>query len=117
MFKGLTGGLGALGDMSQMLANAQKMQMRMADMQSELDRIEVEAEAGAGMVRAVCSAKGALRRIEIDDTLMSVDEKATAQDLIVAAVAAAQVKAQAKAQEEMQALASEMGLPPGMLPG
>lgn len=117
MFKNLTGGLGGLGDMAKMMARAQEMQQRMAEMQERLETIEVEGEAGAGAVRATCTAKGVLTGIAIDPEILKPEEQAVVQDLVVAAVALAQAKAQDRAKEEMAALAAEMGLPAGMLPG
>lgn len=117
MLKGLAGGLGALGDMSKMMAQAQEMQKRMAEMQAQLETIEVEGEAGAGLVKATCTAKGVLVGVAIDDSLLQPGEAETVQDLVVAAVANAQDKAQERARMEMQALADDLGLPPGVLPG
>lgn len=116
MLKGLGGGLGALGDMSKMMARAQEMQSRMAELQEKLETMEVEGVSGAGLVRASCNAKGVLRQVEVDPSLMSPGEREVLQDLVVAAVADAQAKAQERAHAEMTALAGELGLPAGMMP-
>lgn len=110
-------GLGGLGDIGKMMKQAQEMQAKMAELQQKLESIEVEGVAGAGMVRAVCTAKGVLKAVTIDPSLMKPEEAEVAQDLIVAAVSDAQAKAQERAQAEMQELTSSMGLPlpPGML--
>mgnify|MGYP006208031223 FL=1 len=47
MFKGL----GQLGDMAKLMKQAQEMQQKMLDAQSELDNVEVKGEAGGGLVR------------------------------------------------------------------
>ena len=52
--------------------------------------------------------KSTKSRVDVNDTEML-------EDLIVAAVNAAQVKAAEMMRVEMQRLASEAGLPPGML--
>lgn len=113
MFKGL----GALGDVGKMMKQAQEMQEKMAEMQARLETIEITGEAGAGLVTATCSAKGALKAVHIDPSLLKPEEAAVAQDLIVAAVADAQSKAQDRAQKEMQELTAGLALPPGMFPG
>ncbi|MEL6795049.1 MAG: YbaB/EbfC family nucleoid-associated protein [Pseudomonadota bacterium] len=82
--------------------------------QSALDDVEVEGESGAGMVKAVASAKGALKRLTIDPSLFNPDDKEVVEDLIVAAVKDAQEKAQTAAQEEMAKVTEGMALPPGM---
>lgn len=108
-------GLGALGDIGKMMKQAQEMQAKMAELQEKLETIEVEGVAGAGMVRAICNAKGTLRNVFVDPSLLKPEEGEVMQDLIVAAVADAQEKARERAQQEMQSVTSEMGLP--MPPG
>ena len=107
-------GLGGLGDFGKVMQQAQEMQAKMAEMQERLETIEVEGSAGAGMVTAVCTAKGALRRVAIDPSCMTGGEKEVLEDLIVAAVNDAQTKAQARAQEEMKELTAGLPLPPGL---
>jgi DNA-binding YbaB/EbfC family protein len=111
-------GMGGLGDMAGMMKKAQEMQTRMAELQEELERVEVVGESGAGLVRATCSAKGELRGLDIDPSIFNPDEKEVVEDLILAAIKEAQDKAQEKSREEMEKLSSELGLPAGLnLPG
>jgi hypothetical protein len=110
MFKGL----GQLGDMAGMMKKAQDMQQRMADLQEEMHNIVVEGEAGAGMVKATCTAKGELKSLDIDPSIFNSEDKEVAEDLILAAVKDAQAKAQDRAQEEMGKISEEMGLPKDM---
>ncbi|QDL92453.1 YbaB/EbfC family nucleoid-associated protein [Paroceanicella profunda] len=107
MFKGL-------GDMSKLMKQAQEMQQKMADAQARLEEIEAEGSAGAGMVRAVVSAKGLLKRVSIDPSIFSAEDREVVEDLIVAAVQDAQEKGQEKAQAEMASVTEGMPLPPGM---
>jgi DNA-binding YbaB/EbfC family protein len=110
MFKGL----GAMGDMAKMMKAAQEMQGKMAQMQEEMHNIMVTGEAGAGLVKATCSAKGDLKSLDIDPNIFSKDDKEVVEDLIVAAVKDAQDRAAQRAQEEMQKMTQDMGLPAGM---
>jgi hypothetical protein len=101
-----------------MMKKAQEMQTRMAELQEELERVEVVGESGAGLVRATCSAKGELRGLDIDPSIFNPDEKEVVEDLILAAIKEAQDKAQERSREEMEKLSSELGLPAGLnLPG
>ncbi|MEL6316826.1 MAG: YbaB/EbfC family nucleoid-associated protein [Pseudomonadota bacterium] len=113
MFKGL----GQLGDIAKIAQQAQEMQRKMAELQTRLDEIEVEGVAGAGLVRATVTAKGALKAVAIDPSLLSAEERDTVQDLIVAAVNDAQAKGRERMQAEMQELAAASGMPfpPGMM--
>lgn len=111
-------GLGALGDIGKVMKQAQEMQAKLAEAQERLETIEVEGRSGAGMVLAVCTAKGALKSVTVDPSLLAGgEEKEVLEDLIVAAVNDAQTKAQERAQAEMQEITAGMGLPPGMFPG
>src|SRR5690606_29613617 len=107
-------GLGSLGDMGKLMRQAQEMQTKMAEVQEQLDTIEVEGEAGAGLVKAVASAKGELRRLSIDPSLFKPEEREVVEDLIVAAVKEATERAQARAQEEFAKVTEGLPLPPGM---
>jgi nucleoid-associated protein EbfC len=107
-------GLGQLGDMAKLMKQAQEMQGKMADAQARLDAIEVEGEAGAGLVKAVASAKGELRRLSIDPSLFKPEEREVVEDLIVAAVKEAQGRATEAAQAEMAKVTEGLPLPPGM---
>lgn len=113
MFKGL-GGLGGLGDLGKMMQQAQEMQAKMGELHDRLETIEVEGEAGAGMVKARCTAKGAVRGVTIDPSLIKPDEKEVLEDLITAAVNDAQSRAQERAEAEMKELTAGLPLPPGM---
>ncbi|KEJ90929.1 YbaB/EbfC family nucleoid-associated protein [Sulfitobacter donghicola] len=110
MFKGL----GGLGDMAGMMKKAQEMQGKMAEMQEEMHNIMVEGEAGAGLVKATCTAKGELKALDIDPSIFNGDDKEVVEDLILAAIKDAQGKASDRAQSEMAKLTEGMGLPAGM---
>ncbi len=110
MFKGL----GQMGDMAKMMKQAQKMQSEMAGVQERMAEIEVEGEAGAGMVTARANAKGELKGLSIDPSLFNPDDREVVEDLILAAVKDAQAKAAEAAQAEMAKVTEGMGLPADM---
>lgn len=97
-----------------LMKQASQMQAKMAEMQARLDAMEVEGEAGAGMVRVMMSGKGELRRVRIDPKLMEPGETETLEDLVVAAHAEAKRKIDAVMAEEMQKATGGMDLPGGM---
>ncbi len=110
MFKGL----GQMGDMAKMMKAAQEMQAKMAELQEEMTRLTVTGEAGAGLVKAVCTCKGELKSLDIDPSIFSRDDKEVVEDLILAAIKDAQARAQERAQEEMGKITEGMGLPKDM---
>jgi DNA-binding YbaB/EbfC family protein len=106
-----------LGNLPGLMAKAREMQDKMQAMQEELARKTVTADAGGGAVDATCNGRLELVRLKIEKERMpDPNDTEMLEDLIVAAVRAAQSKAAEMAKSEMQRAASEMGLPPGMLP-
>lgn len=101
-------------DMLGLLKQAQAMQEKIQTMQAELEQLEVEGQAGGGMVRVKLSAKGQLRNLVIDDELMKPEEKQILEDLIVTAHEDARKKAERLMEEKMQGMTAGLALPPGM---
>tara|TARA_Y100000741_G_scaffold363544_1_gene351989 strand:- start:905 stop:1228 length:324 start_codon:yes stop_codon:yes gene_type:complete len=97
-----------------MMKQAQELQKKMADAQENLKSIEVEGNAGGGLVKVIASAKGDIKRVSIDKSIMKEDEKEIAEDLIVAAINDAKQKAEEVAKEEMKKVTGGISLPPGM---
>ena len=60
---------------------AETIQKQMGDMQVKLDSIEVEGQAGGGLVKVRASAKGRILGVTIDDSLMKPEEKQMVEDL------------------------------------
>ena len=103
-----------MADFMGMMKQAAQLQSKMQELQAELDRIEVEGTAGGGMVSVRLSAKGDLKGVRIDDSLMKPTEKEIVEDLLIAAHADARRKAEAVMQEKMTGLTGGLSLPPGM---
>ena len=97
-----------------LMKQATQMQAKMAEMQAKLESMEVEGSAGAGMVTAVLSGKGELRRVAIDPKLADPEEMEMLQDLVVAAHAEAKRKLEALTAEEMEKVTGGMQLRGGM---
>ena len=101
-------------DMMGLMKQAQAMQQKMADMQAELDSVEVEGAAGGGMVKLTMTAKGALKAVAIDPSLMVADEREILEDLIVAAANDARMRGERVMQERMAEITKGLPIPPGM---
>src|SRR6266852_4947412 len=97
-----------------MMKQAAQLQAKMEALQAELDQIEVEGAAGGGLVTVRLTAKGELKGIKLDDSLLKPDEKEIIEDLLVAAHADARRKAEAVLQEKMKDLTGGLPLPPGL---
>jgi DNA-binding YbaB/EbfC family protein len=101
-------------NLSQMMKQAQAMQTKMADMQTELEEMEVTGSSGGGMVQVTLTGKGVMRRLKIDPSLVAPDDTEVLEDLIVAAHNDAKTKAEAAAAEKMAELTGGLNLPAGM---
>src|SRR5450631_3161592 len=101
-------------DFMGMMKQAAQLQSKMQELQAELDTIEVEGTSGGGMVNVRLSAKGDLKGVRIDDSLMKPSEKEIVEDLLIAAHADARRKAEAVMQDKIKALTGGLPLPPGM---
>ena len=97
-----------------MMKQAQELQKKMSEAQEKLNLIEVEGVSGGGMVKVLATAKGNIKRIFIDDSLMTKEEKEITEDLIVAAINDAKEKGEQTSQEEMKSITGGIPLPPGM---
>jgi len=97
-----------------MMKQAQELQKKMSEAQEKLNSIEVEGVSGGGMVKVLATAKGNIKRIFINDSLMSKEEKEITEDLIVAAINDAKEKGEQASQEEMKSVTGGIPLPPGM---
>jgi DNA-binding YbaB/EbfC family protein len=102
-------------DLNQLMKQAQEMQGKVRQMQEELAKKQITADAGGGMVQATCNGKMELVKLKIDKTKIDPSDTELLEDVIVAAVHAAQTRAQENMQGEMRRAAGEMGLPPGLL--
>ena len=103
-----------MADFMGLMKQAAQLQSKMQALQEELDQIEVEGSAGGGMVSVKLSAKGDLKGVKVDDSLLKPSEKEILEDLLVAAHADARRKAEAELQEKMKSLTGGLQLPPGM---
>ncbi|SNT29293.1 YbaB/EbfC family nucleoid-associated protein [Sphingopyxis indica] len=92
---------------------AATVQAQMQEAQAKLDSIEVEGVSGGGLVRIRASAKGRIKAIDIDDSLIVASEKQMLEDLLAAAFNDAREKADRVSNEEMGKMTSGLPLPPG----
>jgi DNA-binding YbaB/EbfC family protein len=96
-----------------MLKQVQQMNERMNKVQAELDTTTVEASVGGGAVRVVATGNQKVVSVTIDSEAASDVEML--QDLVVTAVNEAMEKSKQLAASKMQAIASGLGLPPGLI--
>ncbi|HXG79685.1 MAG TPA: YbaB/EbfC family nucleoid-associated protein [Methyloceanibacter sp.] len=101
-------------NLAEMMKQAQALQSRMADLQAELDRTQIEGRSGGGMVVVTLTGKGEMAGVKIDPSLLKPGEREILEDLIVAAHNDARIKVEEAMKEKMKGLTGGLPLPPGL---
>ncbi len=100
-----------MGNMNQMLKQAQAMQTKMLQVQEELKNARVEGSAGGGMVTATVNGQGELQGVKLTPEVVNPDDIEMLEDLILAAVSDAAGKAHEMMESRMGALTGGLKLP------
>ena len=100
------------GGIAGLMKQAQQMQENMKKAQEDLAQVEVEGQAGAGMVKVQMTCGHAVKRVTIDSSVM--DDKEMLEDLIAAAVNDAVRRGEEITKERMSGFTAGLNLPPGM---
>ncbi len=101
-------------DMMGMMGKVKELQEKMQQAQSELQFLTATGEAGGGLVRATANGERKLLKIEIDESLLTAQDRDMLADLVVAAANKALEAAGEQARQELQRKTS--GLMPN-IPG
>jgi DNA-binding YbaB/EbfC family protein len=100
------------GGLGNLMKQAQQMQENMRKAQEELARVEVEGQAGGGLVKVVMTCRHDVKRVTVDPSLLGEDQDML-EDLIAAAFNDGVRKVEATTQEKMAGFTAGMQMPPG----
>jgi hypothetical protein len=100
------------GGIGNLMKQAQQMQEKMKQAQEELANLEVEGQAGSGMVKVTITGQHLVKRVSLDDSVM--DDREMLEDLLVLAINDGVKKIESASQEKMNKATAGMPLPPGM---
>jgi DNA-binding YbaB/EbfC family protein len=104
---------GGMGDLGKIMKQAQQMQEKLLEAQSQLGTVEVEGTAGGGQVKITITGKHEVKKVVIAKEAVDPEDVETLEDLVLAAFRDAMNKANNLAQEKMNSATG--GLPiPGM---
>lgn len=101
------------GGLGNLMKQAQQMQENMQKMQQEVANLEVQGQAGGGLVKITMTGRHDVKRVEIDDSVLQ-DDKEMLEDLIAAAVNDAVRQVEKTTQDKMASVTAGFNLPPGM---
>jgi nucleoid-associated protein EbfC len=96
-----------------LMKQAQSMQDNLRKTQEELALMEVEGQSGAGLVKITMTCKHAVKRVEIDPSLLA-DDKDMLEDLVAAAFNDAIRRAEEVSESKMSKITAGMPMPGGM---
>ena len=100
-----------LGDL---MKQAQEMQSRLADAQTEIASMEVIGESGAGLVKVTMNGRYEVKRVTIVPSVMS-EQTEVLEDLLAAACNDTVRKVEKAQSDKMGALTGGLNLPFGNL--
>lgn len=100
--------------MANMMAKAKEMQAKVEEAQTKIAAMEVDGEAGAGLVTCRVNGKGEVKSLNIDQSIFSPNDKEVVEDLIIAALKDGKDKADIKAKSEMSKITDGLNLPAGL---
>jgi nucleoid-associated protein EbfC len=100
-------------NMQAMMKQAQELQRKMQNVQTEMENTIIEGVSGGGLVKVKLTGKGEARSTEIDLSLLNSEEKEVLEDLLVAAFNNAKENADAHLSKKM----SEAGIPSNLADG
>lgn len=100
-------------DIKNLMRQAQEMQKKMQLAQEEIAKTQYEGVSGGGMVLAVMSGDGVVKKLTIDSELVKVEEKDILEDLIVVAINDAKKKADEASNNSLKSATGNVQLPAG----
>jgi nucleoid-associated protein EbfC len=107
----MKGMMPGMGNMANLMKQAQKMQRDMEKLQEELKEKTVEASVGGGTVTVVANGKKEIQQIKINPEVVDADDVEMLEDLVLTAVNEAIRKAEEMVSSEMGKITGGMNLP------
>ncbi len=98
-------------NMQKMMKELQKMQGKMAKVQTEMEGATFEADVGGGSVKLAMNGKYEVMSIKLTKDAVDPDDIEALEDLLLAAFNAAKAKVDAESQEKMGGLTKGLGIP------
>jgi DNA-binding YbaB/EbfC family protein len=105
------GWMGNLGNMGNIMKQAQAMQEQLAKLQAEVATKTVQASSGGGIVTIVANGAMEIVSIKIDPEFLKGNDVEMLQDLVMAAANEALRKAREMVGEEMKGVTGGLQIP------
>lgn len=103
-------GLGKMRELADAFKKAQQVQEGAKQLQEELEKLEVQGEAGGGLVKVILNGNQAPQRVEISPQVLQ-ESAEVVSDLVTAAMKDAYDKSTATMRERMEELTAGLNIP------
>lgn len=103
-------GMGGMGNMSQMMKQAKKMQEQLQKAQEEIQQAEVEYSSGGGMVTCKVNGDHQITALNIKEEAIDPEDKEMLEELIISAINGAMEELEKLSESKMGSLGSIPGL-------
>jgi nucleoid-associated protein EbfC len=100
-------------DMKLLMRQAQEMQKKMQKAQEEIANTEFTGSSGGDMVKVTITGSGVAKKIEIDPSLIKIEEKEILEDLVIAAFNNAKQKSDDSSSNSLKSVTNGINLPKG----
>ena len=100
-----------MGDMGNLMQQAQRMQMELARAQEEIQSMTYTASSGGGMVKVTALGDGTLESVVIDPEAVDPDDVEMLQDMVLVAVNEALRGVAAEGERRMGAVTGGLSIP------
>ncbi|MCI5848562.1 MAG: YbaB/EbfC family nucleoid-associated protein [Lachnospiraceae bacterium] len=105
---------GGMGNMNNLMKQAQRMQRQMEEKQKEIEEKEWEGTAGGGAVTVKVSGKKEIVSVKLSEEVVDPDDIEMLEDLIVAATNEALRQMESESSQVMESLTGGLGLGGGL---
>jgi nucleoid-associated protein EbfC len=102
-----------LKDLGNLMKQAQQVQESMKKAQEEIAGMEIEGQAGGGLVKTLINGKHMVKSLDIDPSLLS-DDKDMLEDLVAAAFNDAVAKLEVAIKARFSEMTGGLDLPAGI---
>ena len=104
-------GLRSLGNLGNLVKQAQEMQKKVQTLQEEMANEKVSASAGGGLVTVTANGQQKIVSVEIDKDVVDPEDVEMLEDLVLVAVNEALGRAQELMNERMGQIAGNLNIP------